>query len=106
MPAQKTMRFKLRKIFSELEDSIEGTMLLSRKPVSFLGDIDVDTGEVVAGDSDVFGERIAGRIFAFPSGRGSTAGTYTLLQLAKQKIPRIFCQTGDANCLFGGNFSK
>ena len=103
MPAQKTMRFKLRKIFSELEDSIEGTMLLSRKPVSFLGDIDVETGKVVAGDSDVFGERIAGRIFAFPSGRGSTVGTYTILQLAKNgKAPEAIINRKTESIIVAG----
>ena len=103
MPAQKTLRFKLRKIFSELEDSIEGTMLLSRKPVSFLGDIDVETGEVVAGDSDVFGERIAGKIFAFPSGRGSTVGTYTILQLAKNgKAPEAIINRRTESIIVAG----
>jgi len=64
-------------------------MLLSKKPVSFLGDVDVETGEVVARDSDVVGEKVTNRIFAFPSGRGSTVGTYTILQLAKNgKAPK------------------
>jgi len=103
MSAQKTMRFKLRKIFSEIEDTIEGMMLLSRKPVSFLGDIDVRTGEVVAGDSDVLGERITGKIFAFPSGRGSTVGTYTILQLAKNgKAPEAIINRKTESIIVAG----
>ncbi len=71
----------LRKIFCEV-DRLEGEMLLSRTPVSFLGDVD-ENGRIVAEDSDVTGESISGRIFAFPHGRGSTVGTYVILRLAR-----------------------
>ena len=64
------------------ERKIKGEMLLSRKPVSFLGDVNTD-GVIVAEDSDVRGESVRGRIFAFPSGRGSTVGTYVILQLSR-----------------------
>ncbi len=82
--------FKLRTIFSgeqkgqkETEQGkIKGKMLLSRSPVSFLGDVNLD-GVVVVDDSDVRGERIDGKIFAFPYGRGSTVGTYVILRLSK-----------------------
>ncbi len=81
-------KFRLRTIFAaevksdESGTKIRGEMLLSRRPVSFLGDVNSE-GVVVAEDSDVRGESIRGRIFAFPSGRGSTVGTYVILQLCK-----------------------
>ena len=61
----------------------EGEAIVSRKSFSFLGDVDVETGKVVAEDSDIAGESIANKIFIFPSGRGSTVGTYVLLRMKK-----------------------
>ena len=78
--------YKLRKIFWEGE-KIESELILSKKPISFLGD--VKSGYVVADDSDVVGEKISGRIFAFPEGRGSTVGTYVMLQLSKEGLAPI-----------------
>lgn len=61
----------------------EGEVIVSKKKFSFLGDVDPDTGIVVANDSDIAGKSIAGKIFVFPSGRGSTVGTYVLLRMKK-----------------------
>ncbi|MET1124523.1 MAG: DUF126 domain-containing protein [Archaeoglobaceae archaeon] len=60
----------------------EGEAVVSRKQVSFFGDVNED-GVIVAGDSDVRGTSIAGKVFAFPSARGSTVGSYALLRLKK-----------------------
>lgn len=62
----------------------EGEAIVSRRKFSFLGDVDVETGVVVAEDSDIRGESIAGKIFVFPAGRGSTVGTYVLLRMKKK----------------------
>ncbi len=62
----------------------EGEAIVSRKKFSFLGDVDVDTGRIVAEDSDLRGESISGKVFVFPSGRGSTVGTYVLLRMKKR----------------------
>lgn len=62
----------------------EGEVVVSRKKFSFLGDVDVDTGIVVAEDSDIKGESISNKIFVFPRGRGSTVGTYVLLRMKKK----------------------
>ncbi len=61
----------------------EGEVIVSRRKFSFLGDVDVRTGKVVAEDSDIFGEVVKDRIFVFPYGRGSTVGTYILLRMKK-----------------------
>lgn len=61
----------------------EGEAILSHKNFSFLGDVDVETGIVVAEDSDIFGKSISGKIFIFPYGRGSTVGSYSLLSMKK-----------------------
>ncbi len=62
----------------------EGVAIVSRKKFSFLGDVDVETGVVVAEDSDIFGESIVDKVFVFPTGRGSTVGTYVLLRMKKK----------------------
>ncbi|WP_456327217.1 DUF126 domain-containing protein [Archaeoglobus sp.] len=62
----------------------EGEVVVSRRKFSFLGDVDVESGVVVANDSDIEGESIANKIFVFPYGRGSTVGTYVLLRMKKK----------------------
>ncbi len=67
----------------------EGEIIVSRKNFSFLGDVDPETGMVKAEDSDIFGKNISGKIFAFPSGRGSTVGTFVLLRMKKNNTAPI-----------------
>jgi len=63
---------------------VEGKAIVSRTKFSFLGDVDVETGKVVAKDSDIVDENISNKIFVFPTGRGSTVGTYILLRMKKK----------------------
>jgi predicted aconitase with swiveling domain len=76
------VRLKAR-VISRVKGDVEGEAIVTGKKFSFLGDVDPDTGVVVANDSDIIGESIAGKIFVFPSGRGSTVGTYVLLRMKK-----------------------
>jgi hypothetical protein len=64
----------------------EGEAVVSMRNFSFLGDVDPETGVVVAEDSDIRGESIAGKIFVFPSGRGSTVGSYVILRMVKKGV--------------------
>jgi len=64
----------------------EGEAIVSMRNFSFLGDVDPETGIVVAEDSDIRGESIAGKIFVFPSGRGSTVGSYVILRMARKGV--------------------
>ncbi len=64
----------------------EGTALVSGKPMSFLGGVDRDTGRVVDPHSDLAGETVAGRVLAFPHGKGSTVGSYVLYGLARRGV--------------------
>ena len=63
----------------------EGEAIVSKKPVSFYGDVDPTTGIIKDEKSDIYGESISGKIFIFPTGRGSTVGSYILLNLKKSK---------------------
>ena len=62
----------------------EGEALVSSNNISFLGAVDVETGMVVADDIDIAGKSIKNKILVFPSGRGSTVGTYVLLRMKKK----------------------
>ncbi len=53
----------------------EADVIVSRESVSFLGGVDPKTGKIIDENSDIFGESIGGKVFAFPEGKGSTVGS-------------------------------
>lgn len=55
----------------------EGKVVKVREPVSFLGDVDPDSGTVFQKFN------ISDSIFVFPRGKGSTVGSYVIYQLKK-----------------------
>ena len=61
----------------------EGEALVSRMGISFFGGIDPDTGIVVEKGHDLEGQSVSGKVLVFPSGKGSTVGSYTLYRLKK-----------------------
>ena len=60
-----------------------GEALVSLDAISFLGGVDPKTGIVVEKGHVIAGKCIAGRVLVFPRGKGSTVGSYVLLQLKK-----------------------
>ncbi len=60
-----------------------GMALVSREPVGFLGGVDPETGIVVESGHDLQGQSVSGRILVFPTGKGSTVGSYTLYRMAR-----------------------
>ncbi|NLE46626.1 MAG: DUF126 domain-containing protein [Chloroflexi bacterium] len=60
-----------------------GQALVSPEPIGFLGGVDPDTGKVIEIDHPIAGESTCGRVLVFPTGKGSTVGSYTLYQLAR-----------------------
>ena len=60
----------------------EGTALVSPEPIGFLGGIDPETGRVVEPGHGLLGERVTNRVLIFPTGKGSTVGSYTLYRMA------------------------
>ncbi len=61
-----------------------GIVLVSPAPFSFVGGADPATGAILDEKTGVAGQRLAGRIFAFPHGKGSTVGSYVLYGLGKR----------------------
>ncbi len=70
----------------------EGELIVSQKPpLSFLGGVDPpETGIVTDAESDIRGgESVAGKVLAFPRGKGSTVGSYVIYALKKNgKAPK------------------
>ena len=66
--------------------SAEGLALVSPEPIGFLGGIDPETGVVVERGHALEGQCVAGRVLVFPTGKGSTVGSYTLYRLAKNGL--------------------
>ena len=54
-----------------------GEVLRIPEPLSFLGGVDGSTGEVRVGN----GGNVAGKILVFPSGKGSTVGSFVMYDL-------------------------
>ncbi|MEW6328587.1 MAG: DUF126 domain-containing protein [Candidatus Micrarchaeota archaeon] len=61
----------------------EGEVLLTRAQISFFGGVDPSTGAVIEKGHELEGKSIARKILVFPSGKGSTVGSYTLYRLKK-----------------------
>ncbi|NOZ29105.1 MAG: DUF126 domain-containing protein [Chloroflexi bacterium] len=61
----------------------EGIALVSPEPIGFLGGVDPDTGIVIEPGHPLQGQSVAGRVLVFPSGKGSTVGSYTILRLQR-----------------------
>lgn len=61
----------------------EGEALVSAAPISFLGGVDADTGIVLEAGHPLQGRSVAGKILVFPTGKGSTVGSYTILRLSR-----------------------
>jgi predicted aconitase with swiveling domain len=61
----------------------EGDALVSGDPISFYGGVDPETGVVVERGHAVEGECITGRVFVFPTGKGSTVGSYVIYRMKK-----------------------
>lgn len=58
-----------------------GDLLVSPEPISFLSGVDPETGTVVERGHPLEGQSIAGRVLAFPYGKGSTVGSYVIYAL-------------------------
>ena len=61
----------------------EGPALVSPAAIGFLGGVDPDTGVVLEPGHPLQGRSVRGSVLVFPTGKGSTVGSYTILRLAK-----------------------
>ncbi len=74
------MKLKGRKVMGGVA---EGEALVSTDPVSFYGGVDPVTGCVTEPGHCCCGENITGKVFVFPTGKGSTVGSYVIYRMKK-----------------------
>jgi predicted aconitase with swiveling domain len=78
--------------------------LVCRKAFSFLGDVDMDTGEIIAKGHEHQGESIAGKVMIYPETKGSSGGCIVLIALAragKQPAAIVLEKPADTNIVEG-----
>ncbi len=54
---------------------------MTSQAISFFGGVDPETGIVVERGHPLEGQSVAGKVLVFPTGKGSTVGSYTLYRL-------------------------
>ena len=74
------MKLTGRKIFHGI---VEGEALVTKDSISFYGGVDPETGIVVEKGHELEGVNTTGKILVFPSGKGSTVGSYVIYQMVK-----------------------
>ncbi len=62
----------------------EGSLLVSRRPISLWGSVDPATGRIIDRRHDAHGMSIAGRVFVVGSERGSSTGSAVLLEMLRR----------------------
>lgn len=60
-----------------------GKLLSTDVPLSFLGQINPKTGVIIDTKHPLCGQSVAGKVLAFPYGKGSTVGSYVIYALQK-----------------------
>jgi predicted aconitase with swiveling domain len=71
-----------RKIYKGIA---EAKAIVTKDGISFYGGVDPDTGKVVEVGHELEGQTISGKVLVFPSGKGSTVGSYTMYRMMKNK---------------------
>ncbi len=75
-----------------------GEALVTRMGISFFGGVDPDSGVIVERGHELEGVTVSGKVLVFPTGKGSTVGSYTLYRLkqngkAPAAIVNAECET-------------
>ena len=68
------------------EGRAEGEALVTSQPISFFGGVDPRTGIVVEKGHELEGKCVKDKILVFPTGKGSTVGSYVIYQLKKNGV--------------------
>lgn len=83
---------------------VSGPAFVCRQAFSFLGDVDMDSGVIIARGHEHEGETIAGKVMIYPETKGSSGGCVVLTVLAKQgKQPAaiVLSKPADPNIVEG-----
>lgn len=81
-----------------------GAALVAQEPISFLGDVDIRTGEIVGNLPSVRGRRLAGKVLVFPASIGSAGAWRFLYQLYRHgthPVALVCCNLPDPSVVQG-----
>jgi len=65
---------------------VEGEAIVSKEPIGFLGGVDPETGTIIEKGHPLEGKNIKDKILVFPTGKGSTVGSYVLYRMKKNNV--------------------
>jgi predicted aconitase with swiveling domain len=63
-----------------------GEAIVTDKTISFVGGIDTRTGEFTEHEHPLFRQNIRGKVLVYPTGKGSTGGSYILYEAASNGV--------------------
>jgi len=77
------MKLEGRRIYKGIA---EAEAIVTKDGISFYGGVDPDTGKVVEVGHELEGQTITGKVLVFPTGKGSTVGSYTMYRMKKNNM--------------------
>lgn len=77
------MKLVGRKIYKGIA---EAEAIVTKDGISFYGGVDPDTGKVVEVGHELEGQSVTGKVLVFPTGKGSTVGSYTMYRMKKNNM--------------------
>jgi len=80
------MKLKGRKIY---KGTVKAEALVTKDGISFYGGVDPDTGKVVEVGHELEGQSVSGKVLVFPTGKGSTVGSYTMYRMMKNNTAPV-----------------
>ena len=80
------MKLEGRKIY---KGTVEGEAIVTKDGISFYGGVDPDSGQVVEVGHELEGKTITGKVLVFPTGKGSTVGSYTMYRMRKNNTAPV-----------------
>jgi len=80
------MKLKGRKVYKGIA---EAEAIVTKDGISFYGGVDPDTGKVVEVGHELEGQSITGKILVFPTGKGSTVGSYTMYRMKRNNMAPV-----------------
>ena len=66
-----------------MKGKTKATALVTTQPISFYGGVDPTNAIILEKGHELQGECVKGKILVFPTGKGSTVGSYTLYRMKK-----------------------
>lgn len=61
----------------------KGELIVSSQPISFLGGVNPENGQVIDPNHELLGQSIKDKVLFIPGGKGSTVGSYVIFQMMK-----------------------